>query len=162
MKTLKAYQYRLKPTSHQVTNQIAVKNHATTYIGENLAVSNMIKNPKLSRHIADVGWGMFDVFLTYKMKENGKNYIKIDRFAPSSKTCTHCGHLHQDLKCSDRVFTCPSCGQSEDRDFAASINIKRFGLQQVSEQAGIVCNVKCSPPAKRARTRAGARGSASC
>jgi putative transposase len=151
-----------KDFHHQVTNQIAVKNHATTYIGENLAVSNMIKNPKLSRHIADVGWGMFDVFLTYKMKENGKNYIKIDRFAPSSKTCTHCGHLHQDLKCSDRVFTCPSCGQSEDRDFAASINIKRFGLQQVSEQAGIACNVKCPPPAKRARTRAGARGSASC
>ncbi len=77
---------------------------------------------------------------TYKMKENDKNYIKIDRFAPSSKTCTH--YIYQELKLSDRVFTCLSCGQSEDRDLAASINIKRFGLQQYSEQAGIVCNVK--------------------
>lgn len=150
-----------KDFHHQVTNQIAVKNHATTYIGEDLAVSNMIKNPKLSRHIADVGWGMFDIFLAYKMKENGKNYIKIDRFAPSSKTCTHCGHLHQELKLSDRVFTCPSCGQSEDRDLAASINIKRFGLQQISEQAGIVCGVKCSSRTKLPRSSVRARGATS-
>jgi putative transposase len=150
-----------KDFHHQITNQIAVKNHATTYIGEDLAVSNMIKNPKLSRHIADVAWGMFDNFLNYKMAEQGKNYIKIDRFAPSSKECRLCHTKHTDLKLSDRVFVCPKCRHTEDRDVHAAKNIKRFGLQQHSEQAGIVCNVKCSPPAKRARTRAGARGSAS-
>lgn len=159
-----------KDFHHQITNQIAVKNHATTYFGEDLAVSNMQKNRKLSRHIADVGWGMFDVLLTYKLRENGKNYIKIDRFLPSSKECCKCYTKHTELKLNDRVFVCPSCGHIEDRDLHAAINIKRFGLQQIdrllsdstdSEQAGIACGVKCSSRTKLARTSVRANGSAS-
>ena len=150
-----------KDFHHQITHWIAVKNHATTYIGEDLAVSNMIKNPKLSRHIADVGWGMFDVLLTYKLRENGKNYIKIDRFAPSSKECRVCHTKHTELKLGDRVFVCPSCGHTEDRDSHAAKNIKRFGLQQTSEQAGIACGVKCSSRTKLVRTSVRAKGATS-
>lgn len=150
-----------KDFHHQITHWIAVKNHATTYFGEDLAVINLIKNHKLSRHIADVGWGMFDGFLSYKMKENGKNYIKIDRFLPSSKECRKCHTKHTELKLSDRVFVCPNCGHTEDRDTHAAKNIKRFGLQQTSEQAGIACGVKCSSSAIRVRTRAGAKGATS-
>ena len=150
-----------KDFHHQITNRLAVKNHATTYIGEDLAVSNMIKNPKLSRHIADVAWGMFDNLLRYKMAEQGKNYIKIDRFAPSSKECRVCHTKHSELKLSDRVFVCPNCGHSEDRDLHAAINIKRFGLQQYSEQAGIACGVKCSSRTKLARTSVRAKGATS-
>jgi putative transposase len=72
-----------KDFHHKITHSITVKSQATTYVGEDLKVKNMIKNPKLSRHISDVGWGIFDVFMTYKMRENGKNYIKIDTFTPS-------------------------------------------------------------------------------
>lgn len=140
-----------KDFHHKTTHYLAVKNQATTYFGEDLLVRGMIKNPRLSRHIADVGWGMFDAMMQYKMREVGKNYIKIDRFAPSSKTCIHCGFVHKDLSLSDRVFSCPSCGKEEDRDWAASVNIRRFGLKFVSEQAGIACGVKSSPSAKALR-----------
>lgn len=141
-----------KDFHHQITHWIAVKNH------------------KLSRHIADVGWGMFDGFLSYKMKENGKNYIKIDRFSPSSKECRVCHTKHTELKLSDRVFVCPSCGHTEDRDTHAAKNIKRFGLQQAdrllsdsndSEQAGIACGVKCSSRTQLARTSVRAKGATS-
>lgn len=150
-----------KDFHHQITHSIAVKSHATTYVGEDLMVKNMIKNPKLSRHIADVGWGMFDVFMSYKMKENGKNYIKIDTFTPSSKECRKCHTKHTELKLSDRVFVCPCCGHTEDRDLHAAINIKRFGLQQISEQVGIPCGVKCSSRTKLPRSRVRARGATS-
>jgi putative transposase len=85
------------------------------------------------------------------MRLNGKNYIKVNTFTPSSKECRVCHHKHTDLSLSDRVFVCPSCGHTEDRDLHAAINIKRFGLQQVSEQAGIACGVKCSPQTKLSR-----------
>lgn len=147
-----------KDFHHKSTHYLAVKNQATTYFGEDLLVRGMIKNPKLSRHIADVGWGTFDVMMQYKMKEVGKNYIKIDRFSPSSKTCIHCGFIHKELSLSDRVFSCPSCGKEEERDWAASVNIKRFGLKFVSEQAGIACGVKSSPSAKTLRGVAEAKG----
>lgn len=147
-----------KDFHHKTTHYFAVKSQATTYFGEDLLVRGMIKNPKLSRHIADVGWGLFDVLMQYKMKGVGKNYIKIDRFAPSSKTCIHCGFIHKGLSLSDRVFSCPSCGKEEDRDWAASINIKRFGLKLISEQAGIACGVKSSPSAKALRGAAEEKG----
>ena len=146
-----------KDFHHKTTHLLAVKNQATTYFGEDLLVRGMIKNPRLSRHIADVGWGMFDVMLQYKMKEAGKSYIKIDRFAPSSKSCIHCGFVHKGLSLSDRVFSCPFCGKKKDRDWAASVNIKRFGLKLVSEQAGIACGVKSSPSAKALRGAAEAK-----
>jgi putative transposase len=146
-----------KDFHHKLTHYFAVKSHATTYVGEDLMVKNMIKNPKLSRHITDVGWGMFDVFMTYKMRENGKNYIKIDTFTPSSKECRMCHTKHTELKLSDRVFVCPACGHTEDRDLHAAINIKRFGLQQISEQVGITCGVKCSSRTKLSRSSVRAR-----
>lgn len=147
-----------KDFHHKTTHYLAVKNQATTYFGEDLLVRGMIKNPKLSRHIADVAWGTFDVLMQYKMKDVGKNYIKIDRFAPSSKTCIHCGFIHKGLSLTDRIFSCPSCGKEEDRDWAASVNIRRFGLKLVFDQAGIACGVKSSPSAGALRGAAEAKG----
>ena len=68
---------------------------------------------------------------------------------------------HTELKLSDRVFVCPSCGHTEDRDLHAAKNIKRFGLQQTSEQAGIACGVKCSSRTKLVRTSVRAKGATS-
>ena len=66
--------------------------------------------------------------MEYKCKERGKNLIVIGRFEPSSKTCT-CGVVNADLKLSDRMWTCGTCGATHDRDVLAANNIKTFGLR---------------------------------
>lgn len=111
---------------HKTTTAIA-KQYDTAIV-ENLNISGMLKNRKLSQSIADLGLGRFYTLLEYKMKENGGNYIEIGRFEPSSRLCT-CGTINKDLKLSDRVWTCQSCGEHHERDLLAANNIKRFGLK---------------------------------
>jgi putative transposase len=67
--------------------------------------------------------------LDYKCQKYGKTLLKIGRFDPSSKICSKCGYLKQDLVLSDREWTCPDCGTHHDRDINAAINIKKFALQ---------------------------------
>ena len=111
---------------HKTTTAIA-KQYDTAIV-ENLNISGMLKNRKLSQSIADLGLGRFYTLLEYKMKENGGNYIEIGRFEPSSRLCT-CGTLNKELKLSDRVWTCKACGVTHFRDELAANNIKRFGLK---------------------------------
>lgn len=111
---------------HKTTTAIA-KQYDTAIV-ENLNISGMLKNRKLSQSIADLGLGRFYTLLEYKIKENGGNYIEIGRFEPSSRLCT-CGTINKDLKLSDRVWTCQSCGKTHERDLLAANNIKRFGLK---------------------------------
>jgi len=96
--------------------------------------------------------------LAYKLVEQGKNLIRISPFAPSSKECRKCHNKHTGLKLSDRVFVCPVCNHTEDRDLHASHNIKRFGLQKEFEAAGSVVTVKRSPSSKRVKARGDAKG----
>ena len=144
---------------HKSSYAVAVKNHATTFVIEDLQIGNMIRNPKLARHIANCGWGMWATALAYKLAENGKNLIRISPFAPSSKECRMCHNKHASLKLSDRVFVCPVCNHTEDRDLHASHNIKRFGLQKEFEAAGSVVTVKRSPSSKRVKARRDAKSS---
>ncbi|WP_334290556.1 zinc ribbon domain-containing protein [Alkaliphilus metalliredigens] len=65
--------------------------------------------------------------LEYKSKFNSIEFVKADRFYPSSKTCSCCGEIKKDLKLKDRVFICPSCNNEIDRDKNASINFSRYG-----------------------------------
>jgi putative transposase len=95
---------------------------------EDLNVSGMIKNRKLSKHIADVGFRSFRTMLEYKCEWYGKNLFVIDRWTPSSKRCSKCGEVRDTLKLSERTFRCYSCGHKEDRDLNASRNIKILGL----------------------------------
>lgn len=111
---------------HQVTSRIIRENQ--TIIIEDLNVQGMLKNYNLAKHIASASWSEFFRQLQYKCEWYGKNLIKIGRFEPSSKMCT-CGYVNKDLKLSQREWDCPNCGQHNDRDLLASINIKRFGLQ---------------------------------
>jgi transposase len=71
---------------------------------------------------------MFLTTLEYKCKWYGVNLIRIDRFAPSSKTCVNCGHVYKGLKLSERSWVCGECGAEHDRDLNAARNIKEFGL----------------------------------
>lgn len=82
----------------------------------------------------DNGWGMFTTMLDYKMEERGKCLQKIDRWFPSSQTCSICGCVNKDVKnLSIRKWTCPHCGAEHDRDVNAAINIKQEGLRLLNE-----------------------------
>jgi putative transposase len=111
---------------HQVSAQIT--NEYDLICTESLNVSGMVKNPKLSRQIGQVGWATFVQMLAYKSKLKGKHTVKIDRFAPSSKTCSACGTKH-DLTLADRWISC-DCGHEMDRDLNAAINIRNWGLSK--------------------------------
>jgi len=96
---------------------------------ENLAVKNMVKNLKLAQSISDAGWGQFLTMLKYKCEWEGKTYIEVDRFFPSSKTCHHCLHQVDSLPLEIRHWECPSCGTQHDRDINAAKNIRDEGLR---------------------------------
>ena len=108
---------------HHVSKAITDKNHAVI-AHEDLAVINMMKNHRLARHIADASWGEFIRQIIYKQEWKGGETFKIDRFFPSSKTCSVCGYILQSLPLNVREWTCPGCGAVLDRDVNAAINIK--------------------------------------
>lgn len=89
----------------------------------------MMKNHCLAQSISDVSWSEFNRMIEYKAEWYGVNIIRIGRFAPSSKTC-ECGVINKDLKLSDRVWKCKSCGQVNERDLLAARNIKKFALHK--------------------------------
>ena len=78
---------------------------------------------RFGKSASDNGWGMFTDMLSYKAKRKGKQLVKVDRWFPSSKTCSHCDHIHKELKLSDRIYLCPKCGHTMDRDRQAAQNI---------------------------------------
>lgn len=122
-------------------NKIANKRNyflhsVTTYLADNydviciedLNVSGMLSNHKLAKAISDTSFYQFRSMLEYKCNWYGKELVVIDRFYPSSKTCSKCGWKKEDLTLSDRVFKCENCGMEIDRDLNAAINIKRVGV----------------------------------
>jgi putative transposase len=115
---------------HKVSTEI-IKNHDVICI-EDLAVKNMMKNHKLAQAFSDVSLGAFYTMLAYKANWNNKTVVKIDRFFPSSKTCSNCNYINQDLTLKDREWACQSCNTVHNRDFNASINIKNQGLKILS------------------------------
>ena len=106
-----------------------IKNHDVIAI-EDLNVKGMVKNRKLAKAISDSAWSVFTTMLAYKAEWYGKTLVKIDRWYPSSKTCSGCSHLltKAELPLSLRSWNCPSCLQENDRDLNASINILNQGL----------------------------------
>jgi putative transposase len=118
---------RRKDFLHKVSSKIVSENQAIAI--ETLNVTGMIKNHCLAQAIVDVSWSEFFRQLEYKCEWYGKTLLRIGRFEPSSKICNICGSSNNDLKLSDREWTCGGCGTLHDRDVNASINIKKFALQ---------------------------------
>lgn len=110
---------------HQTTTAI-VKTKPSRIVVEDLNVKGMLKNKHLSKAIQEQCFHKFISILEYKSKFNGIEFVKADRFYPSSKTCSCCGTIKKDLKLKDRVFICPSCNNRIDRDKNASINLSRY------------------------------------
>lgn len=111
---------------HQATNSI-IKQKPYRVVMEDLNVKGMMKNKHLSEAIAEQCFNEFIRQMEYKCKFNGIEFIKADRYYPSSKKCSCCGTIKKDLKLKDRVYKC-KCGFVIDRDKNASINLSKYGL----------------------------------
>ena len=109
---------------HQTTHKL-VELLPKRVVMENLNVSGLMKNKHLSEAIAEQGFYRFISYMKYKCEWNGIEFIQVDRFYPSSKTCSCCRKVKKDLKLSDRIFKC-ECGAEIDRDINAAINLKNY------------------------------------
>jgi putative transposase len=116
---------------HKVANHYVGK-YGVIYI-EDLNISGMVKNHHLAKSINDASWGKFFELLSYKAEEAGRKVVKVPRFEPTSKTCSECGAINQELTLADRQWVCKSCDTSHDRDYNAAKNIHRVG-QTLQEQ----------------------------
>ncbi|WP_197703127.1 RNA-guided endonuclease TnpB family protein [Aneurinibacillus soli] len=115
----------LHKESHKLTKQY------DCVVIEDLNMKGMSQALNFGKSVADNAWGMFTTLLKYKLEEQGKKLIKIDKWFPSSKTCSCCGQVKESLFLSERTFHC-DCGFVADRDWNASINIKREGLRRLA------------------------------
>jgi len=108
---------------------------------EDLDVSGMVKTKNLARAISDCGFSELRRQLEYKSKLRGNNLIIADRWFPSSKMCSQCGNIKQDLKLSDRVYFCEECDFSMDRDQNAAMNL----MNNVAKDSRETKNARKSP-----------------
>jgi putative transposase len=146
-KIYKKISNKRKDTIHKATTKI-VRNNDIICI-EDLNTKGMLRNRKLSKAVADAGFGEIKTQLEYKAKWYGKEIIKISRWFPSSKTCSGCNSIKQNLKLSDRQYKCSQCALDLDRDLNASINILVQGLNlmnidfklQTAGTVGLACGV---------------------
>lgn len=125
---------RRKDYIHKITTELIRDKQVNTFVIEDLSIINMVKNRKLSLAISDAAFGEFFRQLQYKCDWYGKNLLKIGRFEPSSKTCSECQCLKEDLALSDREWTCVNCDTTHDRDLNAAKNIKRMGLEKYARE----------------------------
>ena len=99
---------------------------------EDINYKGMSASLHLGKATQDNGFGQFRTFLSYKLEEQGKKLITIDKWFPSSKLCRYCGNINDRLTLSDRVWICPCCGNTILRDENAAINIRNAGVALIA------------------------------
>ena len=132
---------------HKLTTKLVRENQ--TIVTEDLNVRNMMTNHQFAGSIGDSGWGEFVRQLNYKCDWYGRDYVKIDRWYPSSKRCSGCGNAVASMSLDIRSWVCNFCGALHDRDINAAVNILAAG------QAVIACGDGVRPP--RSQERGGSR-----
>jgi len=95
---------------------------------EDIDLRAMSRSMHFGKSVMDNSFGMLRVMLSYKLEERGKELVKVDRFYPSSKRCSRCGRIKEDLQLSDRIYRC-ECGSIIDRDVNAAINIRMEAMR---------------------------------
>ncbi len=130
---LKTFNIR-QDTLHKVTTYLA-KSHSKIVV-EDLGVSGMMKNRRLARVIADVGWYEFRRQLEYKCEWYGSKFVVASRTYPSSKRCSSCGHKKKELTLSEREYVCKECGVRIDRDLNAALNLVTVSLPETQTACG--------------------------
>ena len=111
---------------YHLISRYLVDNYDSVYV-EDLSSKNMLQNRKLSRAIHEVAWSTLTGMIAYKSSWAGRTYYRIDRWYPSSKTCSSCDYKLEKLDLGTREWTCPNCGEFHDRDINAANNILRVG-----------------------------------
>lgn len=111
---------------HTASTAIA-KQYDAVFV-EDINLRGLAGSLKLGKSTNDNGFGMFRTMLEYKLTSQGKTFAKTDKWYPSSKTCSVCGFIKNDLTLADRVWTCSACGTTHNRDHNAAINIRNVGL----------------------------------
>jgi putative transposase len=124
-----------KDTTHKLTTYLS-KNHTECVI-EDLCVRGMSKNHKLASAILDGGFSEFRRQLEYKCQWYGSILTIVDRFYPSSKTCSNCGNIKKELKLSERTYVCENCGLVIDRDLNAAINLRNKSASYAESACGV-------------------------
>jgi putative transposase len=125
-----------KDALHKATSAI-VKTKPLAVVLEDLNVSGMMKNSKLSRSIADASFYEFRRMLEYKLEWIGSKALFVDTFYPSSKLCSDCGNKKDELNLSERVYVCEVCGLEIDRDLNASLNLRSvYSCSTTASSAG--------------------------
>lgn len=123
-----------KDCLNKFTTEAVSKSHVI--VVENLNVKGMQKNRHLSRAVSDASMSEMFRQLEYKAEWYGRQYLEVDRFYPSSKTCSTCGHVYHGLTLREREWTCSQCNTHHDRDFNAAVNIANEGLRMLEGRAG--------------------------
>jgi len=116
---------------HKLSTMLTENQGASMICVEDLNIKGLMKNPKLSRAIADASWGTLYRFLEYKCLWKGMVFKQIDQFYPSSKLCSGCGNK-QEMPLSMREFHCAACELKLDRDINAAINIRSAGITELN------------------------------
>jgi len=119
---------------HETTTRLA-KNYDVIVL-EDLNIAGMVRNYSLAKHVSDAAWGEFARQLEYKTKWYGSTLVRVNRFYPSSKTCSQCGTVKATLSLGDRTYHCGTCGLTLGRDLNAAINLARQGLPGTSSGTG--------------------------
>ncbi|MDO4978267.1 MAG: RNA-guided endonuclease TnpB family protein [Eubacteriales bacterium] len=113
-----------KDFHHKLSHKLTAEQDVI--VTENLNMKGMSRALHFGKSTMDNGYGSFLSMLEYKLERKGKSFVKIDRYYPSSKRCSCCGRIKEDLTLSDRIYRC-SCGNRMDRDLNAAINIREEG-----------------------------------
>jgi putative transposase len=114
---------------HQISHYVTDELRPTLIVVEDLNVKGMLLNHHLAQAISDVGFAELRRQITYKAEGLGIYVLAADRFWPSSKTCSQCGAIKDDLELSDRLYCCPHCGLEMDRDLNAAKNLANYGRE---------------------------------
>ena len=113
---------------HKITSMLVYTLKPKIVVMEDLNIAGMVRNKRLSKSILDQKWKMFIDCMRYKCQNIGSVFMQVDRYYPSSKICSNCGHVKPKIKLRERVFVCEECGFTIDRDVNAAINLKNCSV----------------------------------